>query len=40
MIEALFVIFPVFNAADSALVIGCAVVMVSLLFRPKDWKNS
>ena len=40
MIEALFVNFPVFNAADSALVTGCAAVMVSLLFRPKDWKNS
>lgn len=38
MIEALFVNFPVFNIADSCLVIGCVLVMVSLLARPDDWK--
>ena len=37
MIETLFVNFPVFNIADSCLVIGCAMVMISLLCRPKDW---
>ena len=40
MIETLFVNFPVFNVADRALVIGCVLVMVSLLARPKDWDNS
>ena len=40
MIEALFVNFPVFNLADSALVIGCILVMVSLLARPGDWERS
>ncbi len=39
MIETLFVNFPVFNIADSALVIGCILVMVSLLFRHDDWKE-
>ena len=40
MIETLFVSFPVFNVADSCLTVGCALMMVSLLFRPKDWQNS
>ena len=40
MIETLFVSFPVFNLADSCLTVGCALMMVSLLFRPKDWQNS
>ena len=31
MIETQFVNFPVFNAADSCLVIGCVLVMVSIL---------
>jgi len=39
MIETLFVRFPVFNIADSCLTIGCAMVMISLLFRPGDWKT-
>ena len=37
MIELLFVRFAVFNVADACLTVGCAVVIVSLLFRPKDW---
>ena len=37
MIETLFIRFPVFNVADSCLTVGCALVMISLLFRPGDW---
>ena len=37
MIETLFVSFPVFNVADSCLTVGCALMMISLLFRPSDW---
>ena len=37
MIETLFVNFPVFNIADSCLTVGCVLMMVSLLCRPKDW---
>ena len=37
MIETLFMNFPVFNIADSCLTAGCALIMISLLFRPKDW---
>ena len=37
MIEALFVRFPVFNVADACLTVGCALVLFSLLFRPRDW---
>ena len=39
MIETLFVSFPVFNVADACLTVGCAVLMISLLFRPKDWEG-
>ena len=39
MIETLFVNFPVFNIADSCLTVGCALMMVSLLCRPQDWKS-
>ena len=39
MIETLFMNFPVFNIADSCLVIGCILMMISLLFRPKDWNK-
>lgn len=38
MIETLFMNFPVFNVADSCLTVGCALLMISLLFRPKDWE--
>ena len=39
MIETLFMNFPVFNVADSCLVIGCVMMMISLLFRADDWKE-
>ena len=39
MIETLFVNFPVFNIADACLTVGCALVMISLLFRPGDWEK-
>ena len=39
MIETLFITFPVFNAADSCLVIGCVLLIISLLFRKQDWKD-
>ncbi len=39
MIETLFVDFPVFNIADSCLTAGCALVIISLLFRPGDWEK-
>ena len=37
MIETLFVRFPIFNIADSCLTVGCVMVIISLLARPKDW---
>lgn len=37
MIETQFMNFPVFNIADSCLVIGCVLMMISLLCRPEDW---
>lgn len=40
MIEFLFVRFAIFNVADSALVVGCALMILSLLFRKKDWENT
>ncbi len=39
MIETRFMNFPVFNVADSCLVVGCALVMISLLFRSGDWNK-
>ena len=39
MIETLFISFPVFNIADSCLTVGCVLMIVSLLFRPKDWEK-
>ena len=40
MIETQFVRFPVFNIADSCLTVGCVLVMISLLCRPKDWAKN
>ena len=40
MIETLFVNFLVFNIADSSLTVGCVLMMISLLGRPKDWESS
>ena len=39
MIETLFMNFPVFNIADSCLTVGCGMMMISLLFRPKDFEG-
>ena len=39
MIETRFISFPVFNVADSCLVIGCILLIISLLFRKQDWKD-
>ena len=39
MIETLFISFPVFNVADSCLTVGCVLMVISLLFRPKDWEK-
>ena len=39
MVEFLWVNFPIFNIADMGLTVGCALMMISLLFRPKDWEN-
>lgn len=37
MIELLFVRFAVFNLADAALTLGCALMLISLLLRSGDW---
>ena len=39
MIETRFISFPVFNIADSCLTVGCALVMISLLWRRQDWEK-
>ena len=39
MIEPLFISFAVFNLADVCLTVGCALMIVSLLFRPGDWRE-
>ncbi len=39
MIEVLFTRFAIFNLADAALVVGCGMMVVSLLFRPGTGQN-
>lgn len=39
MIEFLFMEFAIFNVADMALTVGCALLMWSVLFRTKDWEK-
>jgi len=40
MIETLFVRFPIFNIADSCLTVGCILLIISLLARPRDWNEA
>ena len=40
MIELLFVNFAIFNMADACLTVGCALLIWSLLFRPRDWQGA
>ena len=39
MFEALFVRFAIFNVADVALTVGTALMAVSLVFRPEEWRE-
>ena len=39
MIEFLFVQFPIFNIADTAIVTGVALMMLSLIVKPSEWEN-
>lgn len=40
MFEVLFVRFAVFNVADAALTVGAALMAVSLLCRPEEWRET
>ena len=37
MIEVLFTRFAIFNIADAALVVGCGMMIISLIARPGAW---
>ena len=37
MVEILLFRFAIFNVADVALTVGCALLAVTLLFFPKEW---
>ena len=39
MFQTLFVEFAVFNVADAALTVGTALMAISLLFRPQEWRE-
>ena len=39
MFEVLFVDFAIFNVADAALTVGTAIMAVSLLFYPREWRE-
>lgn len=39
MFEALFVDFAIFNVADAALTLGTALMAISLLLRPEEWRE-
>lgn len=38
LFELLFVDFYIFNVADVGVVVGAGLCIISLLFRPKDWR--
>ena len=40
MFETLFVTFAVFNVADAALTVGTALMAISLIFRPDEWRDT
>ncbi len=39
MIEILLFRFAVFNVADTALTVGCGLMILSLLIRPAEWEK-
>lgn len=39
MFELLFINFYVFNVADVAVVIGTGICVLSILFRPQEWRK-
>lgn len=39
MFEVLFMEFAIFNVADAALTVGAALMALSLLLRPEEWRE-